>query len=225
MGCCNPVKCAMMQTVVLVGMAAGAAALHFKSATDQRAMIDRFLTPPTPAVVGGAKAQAGPVENSPTGAPGAAPADPKTDDGPGDEPSPAQPADPDRPFSLDDLGEMITIDQAVKIYNLPYEDPQAPQVIFLDARSREKYDRSHILSAYHVTPESFFNGTLPDDIDFWPKDSIIVVYCDGGECDASHLVEARLEQQKGFERIYLIEAGFPGWQSAGLPTESGPPSN
>jgi len=194
MGCCNPARCAMMQAVVLVGMAAGAAALNFGGATEQRAMMNRFLTPPTPAVADGAKPQTGSMEGSTTG-------------------------------EMNDLGGMITIDQAVKIYNLPYEDPSAPQVIFLDARTREKYDQSHILSAYHLTPESFFDGTLPDDIDFWPKDSIIVVYCDGGECEASHLVEARLKQQKAFERVYLIEAGFPGWQSAGLPTEKTDPAN
>ena len=226
MGCCNPNMCAMMQAVVLVGIAAGAAALHFNGATQQRAIIERSLTPPTPAAAPGLSPQAPSGAHAANGRPGATPTDPGTDATPGYQ-QPAQPAaDPNAPLSLDDLGEMITIEQAVKIYNLPYEDPKAPQVIFLDARSPQKYEQGHILNAYNLTPESFFDGTLPDDIDFWPKNSIIVVYCEGGECDASHLVEARLKEQKAFQRVYLIEAGFPGWQSAGLPTETGSlPSN
>lgn len=220
MGCCNPVRCAMMQTVVLVGIAAGASALHFYGATEQRAMIDRFLTPPRPAMADGATPQE--ADRDGQAAPddqGATTTTPATGDGQTDTAPPQQAADPNKSFSLDDLGEMITVDQAYKIYRLPDEDPNV-LVIFLDARGRERYDALHIRDAYNVTPESFFDGTLPDDLAFWPKDSIIVVYCDGGECDASHLVEARLKQQKAFERVYLIEAGFPGWQSAGLPTEA-----
>ncbi|GEM_PF-1684069 len=231
MACCNPVKCAMMQSVVLVCIATGAATVNYFGATEQRSFIDDYLSstsnakvPTEPATTtlpkGGAQANPGTPETI----------DPTKDNDHADgaqtkEPG-EQPPDPNRAFSIDALPEMITVDEAVKLYNLPYEDPNAPMVFFFDAREPEEYLKGHIPAAYNVTPQSFFEDTLPAEIDEWPKDSIIVVYCAGGNCDASHLVETRLKQQKSFTRVCVIHAGYPGWRDLGLPTESGPrPSN
>jgi len=130
------------------------------------------------------------------------------------------------PFSLESLAEMISVDQALHIYNLPYgDDPQPPSVIFIDARERDHYVKGHIPAAYHVIPQSFVNDTLPADMEFWPKDSVIVVYCSGGDCDASHLVRTRLIHERLFTRVFIMEAGLPGWIDAQLPTEPGEPPN
>lgn len=234
----NVGKCATVQLVVLSCIAVGAAAVHFTTATEQREMIDKFLASKTK--------QASPVDTgaaandppSSAGSPGAAASDPRppesattppngngstqpATDTAGSETPPAQ--DPNAPFNIDALEPMISVEQAVRLYNLSYEDPAAPQVIFLDAREADKYAQAHIPMAYHVTPQSFFDGTLPEDLEYWAKDSIIVVYCSGGDCDASHLVETRLRQQKSFTRVFIMGDGLPGWQALGLPTEAGGP--
>ncbi len=220
---CNPVKCAGMQMVVLTAVAAGAATLHFSTATNQRALMDDFLK----ASAGGSKTTMQP-EITPAEA-----TDPVSADGSGAAPggeeiaansteAPTNPALDSGPAVLRGLEAMITVEQAVEIYNLPYVDPEAPLVFFLDARERDEYEKGHILDAYHVTPQSFFNDTLPEEMDQWPKDSIIVVYCSGGDCDASHLVETRLRLEKQFTRVYVMGDGYPGWTGLNLPTETGP---
>lgn len=224
---CNPVKCAGMQMIVLTAVAAGAATLHYSSATKQRALMEDFLK----ASAGGSKATA------PSNGAHAATTDPASAQGPGETPggdegaanstqTPTDPALDSGPAILRGLESLITVEQAVEIYNLPYVDPQAPLVFFLDARERDEYEKGHILDAYHVTPQSFFNDTLPEEMDQWPRDSIIVVYCSGGDCDASHLVETRLRLEKQFTRVYVMGDGYPGWTRLNLPTDIGPrPSN
>ncbi len=222
MACCNPLKCAMMQTVVLACIATAAATANYFGATEQRSFIDAYLKASS-----GSKTTAAPTNatSSPTGSdPGTN--DPATGNGQAngtvpEEGAATSQADPNKPFGVDNLPEMITVEQAVVLYNLPYEDPNAPLVFFFDAREVDHYLKGHIPAAYNVTPQSFFDNTLPAEIDEWPKDSVIVVYCDGGNCDASHLVETRLKQQKQFTRVCVIEAGYPGWQELGLPTEQG----
>ncbi len=221
MPCCNPLKCASMQFVILAAVAAGAAGLHLRT-HNQRSMIEASLQRPA-AVEGGAGPAVDPPPHS----------SPLQNDG-GNEPSgakdgadgaPAEPAAPG-PFNLASLGEMITVEQALHIYNLPYSDePTPPTVIFVDAREHEHYLKARVPGAYHLTPQSFVNNTLPQDMEFWPKDSIIVVYCSGGDCDASHLVRTRLMHERLFERVYIMEAGLPGWIDAQLPTESGEAGN
>lgn len=225
MGCCNPTKSAMIQAVVLVGIAAGAAALNFGGATKQRAIIERSLTRSAPAVETEVKT---PIKTASSGSnqTDASQTDPSSESDAGAPPPTASPEDsaqqsPDAAGGsfIDSLGELISIEQAVQIYNLQYDENNTRQVIFLDAREADKFAESHIPGAFNLTPDSFFNDTLPEGVGFWPKDSLIVVYCSGGECDASHLVQARLMQEKAFTSVFIIQAGLPGWQSAGLPTE------
>jgi len=227
--CCNPLKCASMQFTLLAAIAAGAAGLHLRTHS-QRGMIEAYLQRPT-AAEGGASPAVDPLPHSsvpksdvgdePPGENGGAG---NANDGGVGEP-PAEQTAPG-PFSLASLGEMITVEQALNIYNLPFSDePDPPTVIFIDAREREHFLKAHVPGAYHITPQSFVNSTLPDDMEFWPKDSIIVVYCSGGDCDSSHLVRTRLIHERLFERVFIMEAGLPGWIEAQLPTDAGDAGN
>ena len=115
----------------------------------------------------------------------------------------------------------ISIEQAAALYNVwATDETGAAEVHFLDARTPEKFAEGRVAGALNVTPQSFFDGSLPEEIEYWPKDAPIVVYCDGGDCDASHQVQVRLAQAKGFENVFIIGDGYPKWVEAGLPTES-----
>jgi 3-mercaptopyruvate sulfurtransferase SseA len=51
----------------------------------------------------------------------------------------------------------------------------------------------------------------------------IVVYCDGGDCEASHDMAIMLESA-GYMEVYVLHDGYPGWERAGHPVEQGPPA-
>ncbi|MEO8377816.1 MAG: rhodanese-like domain-containing protein, partial [Candidatus Sumerlaeota bacterium] len=51
----------------------------------------------------------------------------------------------------------------------------------------------------------------------------IIIYCDGGDCDASHKVQTMLGQF-GLNNTIVFDDGFPGWEKAGLEIETGDPA-
>ncbi len=90
---------------------------------------------------------------------------------------------------------------------------------FIDARKRDDYVEGHIPYAINMPVISFSSG-WPDEIQLLMKELRAVVYCDGLSCDASQLVAKHLVRY-GFERVLIIELGFPGWEEKGYPIETG----
>jgi rhodanese-related sulfurtransferase len=105
----------------------------------------------------------------------------------------------------------ITIEQASGLYD--------QQAFFVDARRKEVYVEGHVANAFRADMESFKNST-PSWVSALPKDMLLVVYCNGGDCDESEHV-AQLLNASGFTAVYIMHDGFPGWKSAGLPVETG----
>lgn len=96
-------------------------------------------------------------------------------------------------------------------------------VTFIDARPQQEYEAGHIAFAASVPPNSISRGRLGElmEITGIGPASRVVIYCDGGSCDASHLVGLRL-QEMGFTKIHIAIEGYPGWVEAGYETEAGP---
>jgi rhodanese-related sulfurtransferase len=92
---------------------------------------------------------------------------------------------------------------------------------FLDARPIAQFRAGHIPGAFHVDVDAFRQGR-PPALDFLPTDTSIVIYCGGGDCDASHMVE-RMMRSHGYTELLIFEEGFPSWVAAGLPVEEGDP--
>lgn len=90
---------------------------------------------------------------------------------------------------------------------------------FIDARKQDDYLDGHIPYAINMPVSSFASG-WPDGIQLLMKELRAVVYCDGISCDASQLVAKHLVRY-GFERVLIIELGFPGWEEKGFPIEAG----
>lgn len=97
------------------------------------------------------------------------------------------------------------------------------ETVFIDARSQDEYEAGHIPFSYLVPPDSLKHGRLGrmmEEGGVFPS-ARVVLYCEGGSCDASHLVALHL-QDMGFERIHIDIEGFPAWQAAGYEVETGP---
>lgn len=96
---------------------------------------------------------------------------------------------------------------------------QAAGAAFVDARPAGDYAAGHVPNALHLPSR----GECPDSaqvIAAAKQAGTVVVYDDGGSCElARHLGERLLAEGLGDVRVML--GGFPGWQHAGEPAQSG----
>jgi rhodanese-related sulfurtransferase len=93
---------------------------------------------------------------------------------------------------------------------------------FLDARHDYEFEAGHIQYAAWLPAQLFDTDSeaafaVMDSI---PKDGTIVLYCVGGECDASKNTAAMLEQF-GYTDLRIMGAGYEDWVNAGFPTATG----
>lgn len=88
---------------------------------------------------------------------------------------------------------------------------QAGSYYLIDARGPEKFSEAHIKGAVN-----FFGGELesriPDILRSVPKDRVILIYCDGGECELSHHV-AELLKNFGYGPMFIYTGGWAEWTS------------
>jgi len=126
--------------------------------------------------------------------------------------SPEQ-AEPDAPAVPAATDIFLTLEQA---HERLYSGAQ-----FLDARPRAEYDKSRIEGALYLSTETIANGTagpVLDELIAFGYDYPLVLYCHGGDCDASENTAIRL-QKLGFTNIRIMKAGFDEWEAAGFEVE------
>jgi rhodanese-related sulfurtransferase len=95
----------------------------------------------------------------------------------------------------------------------------ADAALILDAREPEEFAEGHIPGALNLPfDEVITDPARLETLD--PAGRAIVVYCGGGTCEVS--------QQLGFElirvghrKVVVFQGGYPEWQEAGYPTETG----
>ncbi|MBX3385431.1 MAG: rhodanese-like domain-containing protein [Phycisphaeraceae bacterium] len=107
----------------------------------------------------------------------------------------------------------ITIEEARRAFD-------SGQASFVDARSKSRYEEGHIPGAIRLELADFVAGQ-PAKLALLPREFMVIVYCGGGDCDESERVAERLEGS-GYQRIFIIHDGFPGWKAAGHEVETGP---
>lgn len=93
--------------------------------------------------------------------------------------------------------------------------------LFVDARLRRDFEEGHVSGAFHLPFEAFLRGR-PDVLDILPEDFLLIIYCEGGDCDSSHRVEQML-RQFGYTELHVFRPGYPALVEAGIPTADGPP--
>lgn len=81
----------------------------------------------------------------------------------------------------------------------------------IDARGAEKFAQGHITGAVN-----FYGGDvqsrIPDILSSVPRDRVVLIYCDGGECELSHHV-ADVLKQFGYGPVFIYTGGWAEWTS------------
>ena len=91
--------------------------------------------------------------------------------------------------------------------------------LFMDAREPADFAAGHIGNALNLPAQSFaehFGEVAP----LLTPDTVIVVYCDGPECDLSGQLARRLREQ-GHKQVQVLFNGWTAWRAAGLPVTTG----
>ena len=102
--------------------------------------------------------------------------------------------------------ELITVDEAYEIF-LNSED-----YLFIDVRSEDEFKGSHIKGAIHIDVDE-----IADRLDEIPDDKLLVVYCNGDNCNRSGKAAAILAEN-GFDQVYDIGGlGIFEWEEKGYP--------
>ncbi len=105
----------------------------------------------------------------------------------------------------------ITVAQAKSLFD--------QQAFFIDARKLEDYRKGHVKGSFRMAEADFQFGN-PPMLAAIPRDATLVVYCNGGNCDESEQV-AKLINGSGYQKVYVLHDGIPGWQAMGYPSETG----
>ncbi len=110
--------------------------------------------------------------------------------------------------------------------------------LLLDARQQRVYEEEHIPGALLPLPPDFYKDqelyraniipTMPDldralgeRMSAYPKDKVIVTYCDTG-CKASVNLMLQLKRA-GFKNVRAMEEGISVWKNKGYPLAIRPP--
>lgn len=103
-------------------------------------------------------------------------------------------------------------DQALTPYEVIVNDPRLPKgdLIWVDARSRDEYDRGHVPGAILLNEENW-NSLLGNLFEAWQPPRTIVVYCNVG-CQTSQKVADRL-RDLGIEPVYVLKGGYDAWKT------------
>ncbi len=84
-------------------------------------------------------------------------------------------------------------------------------VQWVDARSRAKYERAHLPDALLLN-EDEWDKLVGPFLDAWDADKTLVVYCDGGSCEASQAVAERLRNELKIGGVYVLKGGWATWR-------------
>jgi len=113
------------------------------------------------------------------------------------------------------MGLEITVSQAAALYD--------QGVSFVDSRHLAEFEGGHVENAFLMAAEDFLGGGTPVALGLLDPAAPLVVYCGGGDCDASKNLVLLL-QQAGFRRAHIMTDGFPAWAAAGHPVATGGPT-
>lgn len=91
--------------------------------------------------------------------------------------------------------------------------------VFIDARPAGVFRDGHIPGAKNV-PYAAGATRIPAALASLPRNTGLLIYCEGGECQSSQGL-AKLLAGDGFTNIRILAGGWDEWARARLPTERG----
>lgn len=95
---------------------------------------------------------------------------------------------------------------------------ESADTMFVDSRNQEDYAKSHVKGSVFLSPDDVQERFISAE-PLLPKDSRIVLYCYGPECDMAERVAGFLVQM-GYRNLAIMSAGFTAWTTAGYPVET-----
>lgn len=101
----------------------------------------------------------------------------------------------------------IKLSQVLELYN-------SKSAIFVDARDQWDFSENHITGAINI-PEFSFDENEFMQINI-PKESVLVIYCDGDDCDTSKRLAIQISKL-GYKDIYVFLDGIKTWIESKLP--------
>ncbi|MEM1183802.1 MAG: rhodanese-like domain-containing protein [Planctomycetota bacterium] len=130
----------------------------------------------------------------------------KVNEGTGPVPQPSSPQAQVRSFELD-------LDASFEKWN--------EGAVFFDARRDAEFEQSRVAGAFYMPSSRVFDSV--DTLDPLIGEQV-VIYCVGGDCDASKNTMIKLITV-GFDRgdVFVMTASFDDWVAAGYPVEEGAP--
>ncbi|MBP7706464.1 MAG: rhodanese-like domain-containing protein [Candidatus Aminicenantes bacterium] len=93
------------------------------------------------------------------------------------------------------------------------------QTVLLDARPVEAFALGHAPGARNI-PSARDGFEVPAGVLALAREAVLVVYCEGGDCQSSLALARRLHDE-GFRDIRVFSGGWDEWRAAGLPEEQG----
>jgi len=119
-----------------------------------------------------------------------------------------------------DLGDppLVNLSDAIGLY-------QNPEVIFVDARFPEEFESGHIEGAINLSIESEdeeFNTHLEQFIALTTKETPVVTYCSGAECESSLYLARYLQLDMEYTNVKIFFGGWRKWADANLPIVGSP---
>jgi len=91
------------------------------------------------------------------------------------------------------------------------------KAVFLDARSREEFEKGHIKDALNL-PWYHVEENFMDVVQQIPPDVTLITYCDGEACHLSHEL-ARFLKSAGFQDVRVLLNGWTVWLENSLPCD------
>lgn len=119
-------------------------------------------------------------------------------------------AEPSSPLDAPVKAGSITLREAFELYE--------QGVFFLDARHEEDYNAGHIEGAFWMPATRVTTEDGRNELSIVEPGGIVVIYCTGGDCDASENTAMRIERTGFNFDIRILGKGYTDWADAGLPT-------
>lgn len=104
-------------------------------------------------------------------------------------------------------GETITTDQVLKFL-------ASGTVHFVDAREDHEWVEGRLRGAIHL-PSSAIYKYIERVTAAVPRNEKVIVYCTGGDCDASHKVADVLQRDFHFTDVHIFEMGWVDIEKSG----------
>ena len=121
--------------------------------------------------------------------------------------SSVEPAKTATPLTGDHAPVLISLDEARNLF-------ESGEVLFIDSRHEFDFQLGHISGAVNIPLKEIENKK--DSLSSVPKDRLLIVYCDGAECNSSIELSSKLFQS-GYSNVRIFFGGWREWEAARLP--------